>query len=89
MKNINWNTNYKVKGYTNTWSVIDEFKGYVLLENNFWGDETCYLVARKENNVEPIVKGKIEFLEVQDIVDETFDGLGIALYDLGIIEEVE
>ena len=38
---------YKVKGYTNRWSVIDEAKGFVLLENNTWGDETCYLVVRK------------------------------------------
>lgn len=88
---------YKVKGYTNEWSVIavDEIEGYVLLENNTWGDETCYLVAPIFDNVEVIkLTGKngergFEFLEIQNILCETFDGLEIALYDEGIIEEVE
>ena len=33
----------KVEAYRGFWSVIDDHNGYVLLEHNTYGDETCYL----------------------------------------------
>ena len=36
----------KVKDYIGAWSVIDDLNGYVLLEHNTYGDETCYLVVK-------------------------------------------
>lgn len=72
------NVNYKVKGYNNLWSVIDSYKGYCLLENNTWGDETCYLVV--EEDVELIEKSytkltgeKVLRFEIQKVCDEIFD----------------
>lgn len=73
---INYDINYKVEGYTNKWSVIDDFKGYVLLENNTWGDETCYLVAKQ---CQPTPNNTI-----REIVGETYDDLETALEDLGL-----
>ena len=32
---------YRVKGYTNKWALIDTLDHYGLLENSTWGDETC------------------------------------------------
>lgn len=42
---IRTNTEYKVRGYRNRWSLIDTFGKYGLLENCTYGDETCYLVV--------------------------------------------
>lgn len=65
--------NIKVKGYTDTWYIIDRevinFKQYYLLENEVWGDETCHLVTDKDFNV----------------ICETFDDIETALEDKGII----
>lgn len=89
--NIQKNINYKVNGYYNKWSVIDIYKGYALLENNTWGDETCYLVAKVKDNVqnkEYTKKSNGEKIVLPTIIKvlcETFDGLEIALEDKGII----
>lgn len=52
---INMKENLKIKGYTNTWYVIEETlvdnKLYYLLENEEWGDETCWLLTDKDFNV--------------------------------------
>lgn len=65
--------NLKLEGYTNKWSAIDEMivknKTYYLMENNTWGDETCYLVIDENKN----------------IICETFDDIETALKDEGII----
>jgi hypothetical protein len=71
---INYNVNYKVEGYTNKWSVIDDLNGYVLLENNTWGDETCYLVAKQD---QPTPNNAI-----MEVAGETYDDLETALEDL-------
>lgn len=80
--------NIKVKGYRGTWSVIDECDAWtdidvmtrwLMLEHNYYGDETCYLVIEdtavnwKPNNV------------YEGIVFETFDGIETCLEDEGII----
>ena len=65
--------NIKVKGYTNTWYIIDRevinFKQYYLLENEVYGDETCWLVTDKDFNV----------------ITETFDDIETALEDCEVI----
>lgn len=65
--------NVKIKGYIGMWSAIDsaeiDNKIYYLMENNTWGDETCYLVIDENKNV----------------ICETFDDIETALEDEGII----
>ena len=65
--------NIKINGYTNKWSAIDyktfANKTYYLMENNTWGDETCYLVIDENKNV----------------ICETFDDITTALEDEEII----
>lgn len=65
--------NIKVKGYINTWYIIDRevinFKQYYLLENEVYGDETCWLVTDKNFNV----------------IAETFDDIETALEDCEVI----
>lgn len=81
------NVSYKVKGYTNRWSVVDESRGFVLLENETYGDETCYLVVRK--SVKPqdklyILKSSGENVTIPTIcsqVYETYDGIAEAIKD--------
>lgn len=59
----------EVKGYQNTWSSIDSMsyqgKIYHLLENEEWGDETCYLLVDNKLNV----------------IGETFDDIETAISD--------
>lgn len=38
--------NIKLANYYGCWSVIDDYRGFVLLEHNEYGDETCYLVVK-------------------------------------------
>lgn len=89
--NVQKNINYKVNGYYNKWSVIAIYKGYALLENSTWGDETCYLVVKVKDNVqdkEYTKKSNGEKIVLPTIIKvlcETFDGLEIALEDKGII----
>ena len=87
---IQENTSYKVKGYTNTWSVISSYRGFVLLENEVWGDETCYLVVRK--NVKTPMKEykkrngeKIMLPTISAKTYETFDDIRTCLIDEDII----
>ena len=63
----------KINGYTNKWSAFDSLTfgdhTYYLMENNTWGDETCYLVIDENKNV----------------ICETFDDIRTALEDEGVI----
>ena len=65
--------NIKINGYYNTWSSIDTIlvgdKYYYLMENDKYGDETCYLVITKD----------------QTIIIETFDDIETTLIDAMII----
>lgn len=88
---IKKNVDYKVKGYTNRWSVIAQYKGYRLLENCTWGDETCYLVVRYNAKVEDkeytkkSTGEKVTIPTIMEVVCETFDDIVTALEDEGII----
>lgn len=81
---------YKVKGYSNRWSIIDTHAGYGLLENNTYGDETCYLVVELDQEP-PMLRykkrdGSIVYLPtIQEVVCETYDGIETALEDEGLI----
>lgn len=61
--------NVKINGYTNTWSEIDNYEIYHLMENDIYGDETCLLVVDEQLNV----------------ICETYDDIITALEDEGII----
>lgn len=83
------NVEYRVKGYTNKWALIDTLDHYGLLENSTYGDETCYLVV--DLNQEPEMRrykrtdeSFVELPTIMEVLGETFDGLEIALDDLGI-----
>lgn len=64
----------KIKGYTNTWSSIDTIlvdnEYYYLMENDEYGDETCYLVITQNQN----------------IIIETFDDIETTLIDNNILK---
>lgn len=64
----------KIKGYTNTWSSIDmiliDNKYYYLMENDEYGDETCYLVITQDQNT----------------IIETFDDIETTLIDNNILK---
>ena len=80
------NIEYKVEGYRNRWSVIDEYKNYALLENCTWGDETCYLVVAKsckiENKKYKNQAGEVYMLPtIADVICETYDDIQTALED--------
>ena len=91
MDSVKKNIDYKVNGYYNKWSVIDTYKGYALMENNTYGDETCYLVVKVKDNVqdkEYTKKNngeKIVLPTIMEVVCETYNGIKIALEDEGII----
>ena len=81
---------YKVDGYTTTWSIADEAFGFVLLENNTYGDVTCYLVVRKnivaEDKEYTKRNGeKIMLPTITSRVYETYYGIRQCLEDEGII----
>lgn len=87
---ITTNIDYKVKGYYNRWSVIDTYSGYALLENNTYGDETCYLVAEIANNVQEkeysnkTTGEKMMIPTIMEIICETYDDIHTALEDIGL-----
>ena len=91
MDSVKKNIDYKINGYYNKWSVIDTYKGYALMENNTYGDETCYLVVKVKDNVqdkEYTKKSngeKIVLPTIMEVVCETYDGIEVALEDEGII----
>lgn len=77
---LNEKTSYKVKGYTNRWSIMDTYRGYALLENETYGDETCYLVVKinapVENKQYTRKDGtKIMLPTIMKVVCETYDDL--------------
>jgi hypothetical protein len=45
---LQYGVTYKVDGYVGKWSVIDDYQGYVLLEHELFGDETWYLVVKRD-----------------------------------------
>ena len=61
--------NLKIENYTGKWSAIDKYGEYYLMEHNYYGDETCYLVIDKNNKV----------------ICETYDDITTALEDEGIL----
>lgn len=87
---LNRKESYKVFNHTGRWSLIDEYKGYGLLEHDYYGDETCYLVVSLNAPVEMkkyITKtgDKIELPTIMEIVGESYDGLEVALEDYDLI----
>ena len=77
---LDWKTNYRVKDFANYWSIIDTYKGYALLENNKFGDESFYVVAKMDAPVERMkaIKKDGEIVDVDvimDVVDTTWDCL--------------
>lgn len=76
---IKQGVDYKVKGYTNEWSLIDTYKNYGLLENTTYGDETCYLLVNLDAGVEDNT--------ILEVIAETYDGIKIALRDEGLLQE--
>lgn len=86
-------SNFKCEGYRGGYSMIDAatYDGdvYVLLEHNFYGDETSYLLA-----VLPLdcfrwylvetSSGKTKkyfFIDQRDIIGESFDDIAVAIDD--------
>lgn len=63
----------KIEGYTNTWDMVDSItkngKKYYLLENNIYGDETCYLLVN----------------ENLEVLGETFDDIETAIEDYEVL----
>lgn len=85
--NVRKNIDYKVKGYYNKWSVIDTYRDYALMENNTYGDETCYLVVKINNNVEEVKYTrkdngeKVVLPTIMKVLCETYDSIDVALKD--------
>lgn len=87
------NKEFKVKGYYNRWSVIDVYEEWALLENCTYGDETCYLVVRKDAPVKRKFSSDKAFNgimvgyydEIEEVVCETYDDIITALEDECII----
>lgn len=81
---------YRVKGFTNRWSIIDILDGYCLLENETFGDETFYIVCSIVANVEflPYVNKfsgvRHTLPTIMEIVTTTYDDLETTLYDLEV-----
>lgn len=89
-RTVNKGIDYRVNGYTNKWSVIDSAYGYSLLENNKYGDETCYLVVRntviiKDKEYTKRNGDKVILPTINSVVCETYEDLITALVDEGII----
>lgn len=86
---------YKINGFYNKWSVIDEYKQYYLLENCTYGDETCYVVVDKNtlnynhSYVNSKTKQNVVIPTFEKFICETYDGLMCALYDENLISEEE
>ena len=81
-----------VEHYRGFWSVIDDHEGYVLLEHNTYGDETCYLVVLAKEFIwkefklsttgEKIV---VPYFDTTTTAYETYDDIITCLEDEGII----
>lgn len=79
-----------IENHYGSWSVIDDFKGYVLLEHNTYGDETNYFIAKANKftyknykNKEGVVMMLPTFNESD--VYETYDDIETALNDYELI----
>ncbi len=88
---IDLKADYKVRDYYNRWSIIDTYGDYALLENNTYGDETCFLVVEmnKNNLVDKQYKtstGEVIVLPTfLEVVCETYDDIITALRDEEIL----
>lgn len=83
-----------VNGYYGSWSIIDDYKGYVLLEHNTYGDETCYLIVQADKvywDNQRIKDGKLISIPSfwSSDVYETYDDIETALNDYDLISEDE
>lgn len=81
---------FLVKDYIGFWSIIDDFKQYIMLEHNDYGDETCYLIVKKGTSVDKtyILKRTGERIVIptfEDIICETYDGIISALIEEELI----
>ena len=86
-------SNFKCEGYRGSYGIIDaaNYDGnvYVLLEHNFWGDETAYLLAVLPQDcfrwyVVETSSGKTKkcfFIDQRDIIGESFDAIDVAIDD--------
>lgn len=80
----------KVEGFNGFWSVIDDLDGYVLLEHNTHGDETCYIVARardfeyRQIRLRTNEVANVAYFSLNTIY-ETFDDIQTCLEDEGLI----
>lgn len=70
------NKSYRVRGYRGTWSIIDTHKGCALLEHDYYGDETCYLLVKEDA---PVVNTTI-----QEVIGETYDDIETACEDYDV-----
>jgi hypothetical protein len=87
------NSKIKCEGYIGTYTIIDaatyENEVHVLLEHDFYGDETACLLAVLPLNclrwyVVDKMNGnqiKLLFIRSHDILEESFDSIDIALSD--------
>ena len=77
----------KVINYKGFWSVIDDFEGYVLLEHNTYGDETCYLVVKASDFVWKEISTNVivPFFDQLAYIYETYDDIKTCLEDEGLI----
>lgn len=85
---------YRISEYTGRWGIIDKVKvndvTYFLMENNIYGDETCYVVVTNESIGMEYIKSRDEYLpKFNIVVCETYDGLLQALLDEDIIDNIE
>lgn len=81
----------KVAGYRGFWSVIDDHEGYVLLEHNTYGDESCYLVFKAKEFIWKEITLKsgevitVPYIDLATTVFETYDDIITCLEDECII----
>lgn len=92
---LNKRSDFKCEGYNGTYSMIDAatYDGtvYVLLEHNFYGDETALLVVALpddclrwytvEHNDINVPTLKRCFIPTEDIIEETWDSIDVVLQD--------
>lgn len=87
---LHTNTEYKVKGYYNRWSIVDIYQDYALLENCTYGDETCYLVVNLNQHPVTLPYKKRDgsyanLPTICEVICETYDDIVTALEDANII----
>jgi hypothetical protein len=85
-KIMEMNEKYMVYGYNNSWTVIDMYSGYALLEDFTHRDKAWYLVVKQHAKIEEkiyIKKGgeQITCPTIMDVVCEASDDLIATLED--------